>query len=143
MLATHPVDVRLPSDLPLLHLDAAMIERVLVNLLENACKYTPSHTPIRISASVSGDKVRVTVEDDGPGLPTGREEAVFEKFERGHKEDAIPGVGLGLAICQEIVHALGGNITLANRQADGRVLGLIDSRVWGTWLIWLAASTRC
>ncbi|MGD9585237.1 MAG: DUF4118 domain-containing protein [Brachymonas sp.] len=123
MLATHPVDVRLPSDLPLLHLDAAMIERVLVNLLENACKYTPSHTPIRISASVSGDKVRVTVEDDGPGLPTGREEAVFEKFERGHKEDAIPGVGLGLAICRAIVEAHGGSIHGENCVENDRVTG--------------------
>ncbi len=122
-LAAHPVEVHLADALPLLHLDAALIERVLVNLLENAAKYTPPGTPIRVVAAPAGAQVRLTVDDDGPGLPPGREEAVFEKFERGHKEAATPGVGLGLAICRAIVQAHGGRIHGENRLENGRVAG--------------------
>lgn len=122
-LAGHPVDLRLADALPLLHLDAALFERVLVNLLENAAKYTPPGTPIRIAAEPVGAQVRICLDDDGPGLPPGREDAVFEKFERGHKEAATPGVGLGLAICRAIVEAHGGRIHGENRLENGRVAG--------------------
>ena len=75
-LAGRPVKVRLAEDLPLLHFDAALIERVLVNLLENAAKYTPAGSAIEIGARPeSGDVVCLTVDDHGPGLPRGREEA--------------------------------------------------------------------
>jgi len=104
------VQVQLADDLPLLHLDAVLIERVLVNLLENAAKYTGAGLPIEIGAQLQGDEVALTVDDHGPGLPAGREEAIFQKFERGHKESATPGVGLGLAICRAIVQAHGGTI---------------------------------
>lgn len=117
------VQVQLAPDLPLLHLDAALFERVLVNLLENAVKYTPPTAPVRIAAQTRNDAVCITVEDDGPGLPPGREEAVFEKFERGSKEAATPGVGLGLAICRAIVAAHGGSVQGENRLVDGRVAG--------------------
>ncbi|MBS0507394.1 MAG: DUF4118 domain-containing protein, partial [Proteobacteria bacterium] len=117
------VEVRLAPELPLLHLDAALFERVLVNLLENAVKYTPPATPVLIAAEPRGDAVRITVDDDGPGLPPGREEAVFEKFERGSKEAATPGVGLGLAICRAIVQAHGGRMHGESRVVDGRVAG--------------------
>ncbi len=122
-LGHRPVDVQLAPDLPLLHLDAAMFERVLVNLLENAAKYTQPSAEIRIGAVLNGNKVRITIEDDGPGLPPGREEAVFEKFERGNKEAATPGVGLGLAICRAILEAHGGKIHGENRIEHGRVAG--------------------
>lgn len=118
-----PVEVQLAADLPLLHLDATLFERVLTNLLENSAKYTPPGTPVRIAAAAVGDMVRITVDDDGPGLPSGREDAVFEKFERGSKEAATPGVGLGLAICRAIVQAHGGAIRGENRIAAGRVAG--------------------
>lgn len=104
------VALRLAADLPLLHLDAALIERVLVNLLENAAKYTPAGSAIDIAAQAQGDAVHLSISDHGPGLPPGREEALFEKFERGARESATPGVGLGLAICRAIVHAHGGSI---------------------------------
>jgi two-component system sensor histidine kinase KdpD len=110
-LAGRPVAVRLADGLPLLHLDAVLIERVLVNLLENAAKYTPAGSAIEIAAGVAGDHLQLTLQDHGPGLPKGREEAIFNKFERGAKEGAIPGVGLGLAICRAIVQAHGGTIT--------------------------------
>ena len=123
LLARHPVALQLQDDLPLLHLDGTLLERVLANLLENAAKYTPAETPIRIAAAPLAQEVRITVDDDGPGLPPGREEAVFEKFERGSKEQAAPGVGLGLAICRAIVQAHGGRIWGENRQQEGRVAG--------------------
>ena len=122
-LAGRPLSVKLADDLPLLDLDAVLIERVLVNLLENAAKYTPPGSAIEIAGRCQGEQVVVTVDDHGPGLPRGREEAIFEKFERGAKESATPGVGLGLAICRAIVHAHGGTIQGENREADGRVIG--------------------
>lgn len=119
MLSKRKVHVKLADDLPLLHLDTVLIERVLANLLENAAKYTPDNTSIDIAGrSISGDVV-ITVDDEGPGLPAGKEETIFEKFERGHKESATPGVGLGLAICRAIVQAHGGSIRGENREGGG------------------------
>ena len=113
------VRVSLPEDLPLMHLDAVLIERVLCNLLENAAKFTPTGSPIEIAAVASSESVRVTVDDHGPGLPKGREEAIFQKFERGRRESATPGVGLGLAICRAIVEAHGGTISGETRPQGG------------------------
>ncbi|MEO5690376.1 MAG: DUF4118 domain-containing protein [Burkholderiaceae bacterium] len=115
----HPVKVALPADLPLLQFDAVLIERVLANLLENAAKYTPPGSAIRVGAAASRESVEVWVADDGPGLPPGREELIFEKFERGRKESATPGVGLGLAICRAIVIAHGGSILGETRPEGG------------------------
>ncbi|MGB3067845.1 MAG: DUF4118 domain-containing protein [Ottowia sp.] len=123
VLHNRPVEVQLAPDVPLLHLDATLIERVLVNLLENAVKYTPPATALRIGAEVQDDAVRITVDDDGPGLPPAREDAVFEKFERGSKETATPGIGLGLAICRAIVEAHGGRIHGENRLENHRIAG--------------------
>jgi len=117
--AGHPLRVRLPADLPLLRVDAVLMERVLVNLLENAFKYTPPGTPVEIGAEVAGKRVRAWVADAGPGLPPGREERLFEKFERGARESATAGVGLGLAICRAIVEAHGGTIRGENRPEGG------------------------
>jgi len=109
-LAGRPVAVKLAEELPLLEFDAVLIERVLVNLLENAAKYTPPGTAIEIAARADPEFVVVTVSDHGPGLPRGREDVIFQKFERGLKESATPGVGLGLAICRAILQAHGGSI---------------------------------
>ena len=115
-LAGHRLSVQLPDDLPLVHIDAVLIERVLANLLENAVKYTPAGTAIEIGARAGTETIELWVADHGPGLPKGREEELFQKFERGHKESATPGVGLGLAICRAIVQAHGG--TIAGRTRD-------------------------
>jgi len=119
MLKQHTVDVRLADDLPLVRLDAMLIERVLVNLLENASKYTPAGSRVTLAAEVVGDRLTVSVSDDGPGLPPGREEAVFQKFTRGERESATPGVGLGLSICRAIVESHGGTIVAKNRHGGG------------------------
>jgi two-component system, OmpR family, sensor histidine kinase KdpD len=115
----HPIKVALPADLPLLQFDAVLIERVLANLLENAAKYTPEGSTISVVAAATRDSVHVWVADQGPGLPPGREELIFEKFERGRKESATPGVGLGLAICRAIVAAHGGTIRGESRAEGG------------------------
>ncbi len=114
-LKAHPVRVELPADLPLLYGDGVLLERVLVNLFENAAKYTPPGTPITLSARQDGAVVQIDVTDDGPGLPAGDAEDLFRKFSRGDKESSTPGVGLGLAICRAIVQAHGGRISAANR----------------------------
>ena len=123
VLQGRPVRVALADDLPLLHLDAVLFERVLVNLLENAAKYTPPGSAIDIGATAEPATVTLHVDDHGPGLPPGREEALFDKFERGHKEGATPGVGLGLAIARAIVQAHGGSIAAANRLGPAGIDG--------------------
>jgi two-component system sensor histidine kinase KdpD len=117
-LAGYQVGTRLPADLPLVHFDAVLIERVLCNLLENAARYTPPGSCIVIGAATVDAALEVTVSDNGPGLPAGRESELFEKFTRGEKESASPGVGLGLAICKAIVEAHHGVIR-AGRSAEG------------------------
>lgn len=109
-LGDRPVSVTVPVDLPLVRCDAVLVERVLVNLLENAAKYTPAGTPVTIVAAATDDTLRLTVADTGPGVPPGLEATLFEKFTRGHGESAATGMGLGLAICRAIVAAHGGEI---------------------------------
>ncbi|MEA3149981.1 MAG: two-component system, OmpR family, sensor histidine kinase KdpD [Gammaproteobacteria bacterium] len=121
MLKGHSVKVLIAQGLPMVRFDAVLIERVLVNLLENAGKYTPPDSVITLSAMVVGDRLSVSVADNGPGLPPGREEAVFQKFTRGDRESATPGVGLGLAICRAIVEAHHGEITARNQPGGGAV----------------------
>jgi two-component system sensor histidine kinase KdpD len=110
-LAGRIIETRLASALPLVRYDAVLIERVLCNLLENAAKYTPPGARVTVVAATGDGELAVTVQDNGPGLPLGREEAIFEKFTRGERESPIPGVGLGLAICRAIMQAHGGAIT--------------------------------
>ncbi|AXK66124.1 sensor histidine kinase KdpD [Burkholderia sp. IDO3] len=134
VLAHHPARVSLPADLPLLRMDAVLMERLFTNLFENAAKYTPSGAPLDIGAECVTDDgqpyVRVHVDDHGPGLPAGMEARIFDKFTRGEKESATPGIGLGLAICRAIVEAHGGRIGALNRTGpDGRVTG---ARFWFT-----------
>ena len=119
MLQRHSVVVQLPRDLPLVKLDAVLIERVLVNLFENVSKYTPPGSTVTLSAQVLGDQLSVSVADNGPGLPVGREEAVFQKFTRGERESSTPGVGLGLSICRAIIESHQGKIIAASRPGAG------------------------
>jgi two-component system sensor histidine kinase KdpD len=109
-LAAHDVQVALKPDIPLLRFDATLIERVLCNLLENAAKYTPAASRITIAAAAGNDFLMVEVRDNGPGIPSGSEDAIFEKFTRGERESPKPGVGLGLSICRALVQAHGGTI---------------------------------
>jgi two-component system sensor histidine kinase KdpD len=118
-LRDHPLRLVLDPELPLVNCDAVLIERVLVNLLQNATKYTPPGTVIGVTASVATNWLSMEVWDEGPGLPAGHEQDLFEKFTRGHTELAVPGVGLGLAICRAIIDAHGGQIRTENRIGGG------------------------
>jgi len=117
------ITTRLPDDLPLLFIDAGLIERLLVNVLENAVKYTPSDTSLTIVANKMDQVVRLVIEDNGPGLPIGREAVVFDKFTKGNSEAPTAGVGLGLAICRAIAQAHGGRIWGENRMLGDTVCG--------------------
>lgn len=119
LLTLHEVQIALPEDLPLIECDTLLMERVFCNLLENAAKYTPPGSHLMISARVDDRCCEIVFADDGPGLPAGREEALFEKFIRGNAESAIPGVGLGFSIARAIVNAHGGTITAANAAEGG------------------------
>lgn len=119
MLAQHTVRIDLPADLPLLEFDAVLMERVFCNLLENAAKYTPPCSLIEITARRDGDQVEIVIADNGPGLPPGKEESLFEKFTRGHDESSVSGVGLGLAIVRAIVTAHNGTVRAENRPQGG------------------------
>jgi two-component system sensor histidine kinase KdpD len=126
-LIPYKVDLRLPADLPPVYVDASLITQVFTNLLDNIVKYTPPGTHIVITAIADnggaghapGSRVRVTVDDDGPGLPAGDPALLFEKFQRGTGEGTIVGVGLGLAICRAIVRAHGGEIEAHGRPTGG------------------------
>ncbi len=121
-LRAHPVTTRLPTDLPLVPIDELLIEQVFLNLLENAVRHTPAGTPIEVSAHAEGDAVLVEVADRGPGVPAGKEEAVFERFYRAGSSDgtdAGAGAGLGLTICRGIITAHGGRIWLEERPQGG------------------------
>ncbi len=113
-LAQHPVSVKLPPGMPLLRFDAVLMERVLCNLLENAAKYAPPGSPIRIKATTDKKFAHLSVCNDGSRFPPDRLEDLFELFERGDAESNVPGVGLGLAICRAIVQAHGGTIHADN-----------------------------
>jgi two-component system sensor histidine kinase KdpD len=123
VLAGRALAVALPAELPLVALDAVLMERVLVNLLENAAKYGGS--AIGIAARTVGRQIEIDVTDDGPGFPPGREAQLFDKFERGDRESATPGVGLGLAICKAIVEAHGGRISAHNVAAGGACVRIV------------------
>jgi two-component system sensor histidine kinase KdpD len=126
----------IPEDLPLVEFDAALMERVLVNLLENAAKYgTPAAAgqpdAIVVSASARPNALELKVRDFGPGLPTtvkGKEIDLFEKFTRGESESSKRGVGLGLAICKAIVEAHRGHISGAQAPGGGAEFTVILPR---------------
>ncbi|MDU2498335.1 MAG: sensor histidine kinase [Klebsiella grimontii] len=113
------IQLALPDPLLLVHVDGPLFERVLINLLENAVKYAGTEAHIGITAHVDPHNLLLEVWDNGPGIPAGQEQAIFDKFARGNKESAIPGVGLGLAICQAIVEVHGGTISAATRPQGG------------------------
>lgn len=120
LLGRHRVEVRLPDEMSLLFVDGLLLEQVFANLLENAARYTPAGSHVLVSAAVQDREWVVTVADDGPGLPPGSEEVIFDRFYRGPTgPDAGRGSGLGLAICRAIVRLHGGTIRAANRPEGG------------------------
>jgi two-component system sensor histidine kinase KdpD len=116
ILAQHRVEVDLAADLPMLYVDPVLFEQVLFNLLDNAAKYAPAHTTIRIQSWRESEAVTLQILDEGKGIPAGDLERIFDKFYRVQKADQVrAGTGLGLAISRGFIEAMHGTITAANR----------------------------
>lgn len=113
-LLDRPVRTQLPNSLPLVWIDAVLLEQVLINLIENAVKYTPAGSPIDISAEKMPTGLQLVVTDYGHGIPKNMEEKLFEKFYSLETETQEGGVGLGLALCRAIIEAHGGTMRAAN-----------------------------
>ncbi|HKU16347.1 MAG TPA: sensor histidine kinase KdpD [Steroidobacteraceae bacterium] len=118
-LRSYPLEVQIPADLATVHVDADLVVQALANLLDNVAKYTPAGTRVRIAARDEDEWVRVTVDDEGPGLPATDRDRLFDKFQRGRDEGTVVGAGLGLAICRAIVAAHGGTISAGDRPGGG------------------------
>jgi two-component system sensor histidine kinase KdpD len=117
-LGARPVQVSLPSDLPLIAVDPVLFEQVLRNLLDNVAKYTPPSAAVELSAQAVRGGVELRVDDGGPGLQPRVAARVFEKFTRGEHPGA-QGAGLGLAICRGIVEAHGGHLSASRSPLGG------------------------
>jgi len=116
ILAKHNVEVDIAADLPMVSVDAVLLEQVLFNLLDNAAKYAPAETTIGIRSRRDADAVGIQVLDQGSGIPDGDLERIFEKFYRAQKGDRVrPGTGLGLAISRGFIEAMRGSISSGNR----------------------------
>jgi two-component system sensor histidine kinase KdpD len=124
-LADRQVSVKLPPDVPMIFVDTVMIEQVLINLLENALRYTPEKTAIQIIAQAQPTAMKISVADQGMGIPKGSEDKLFEKFYRVKNEAAQSGVGLGLAICRAIIDAHGGSISAKNQATGGAIFSFV------------------
>jgi len=122
ILVDHRLEIDIDPHLPMLRLDYLLFEQALFNILDNAAKYAPPKSLVRISAHRENGSVVVRVEDEGPGIPPGDLERIFDKFYRVHAQDRQrAGTGLGLAICRGFVEAMGGTITAGNRSKGGGV----------------------
>jgi two-component system sensor histidine kinase KdpD len=119
IMASHRAETDIPADLPMLRLDPVLFEQVLFNLFDNAAKYAPAGSTIRIDARKEEGSIVLHVADEGPGIPPADLERVFDSFYRVRKGDHVrAGTGLGLSICRGFVEAMGGTITAGNR-TDG------------------------
>jgi PAS domain S-box-containing protein len=116
---SHTVVVDIEANLPSLDVDIDMIRRVVINLLENAIKYTRSGGEIGVEVERQPDRLTVSVNDTGPGIPEAAQSLIFEKFSRIHHEGRPKGLGLGLAFCRLAVEAHGGGISVENRERVG------------------------
>ncbi|HTP65844.1 MAG TPA: sensor histidine kinase KdpD [Geobacteraceae bacterium] len=118
-LGDRKVEVNLPPGLPLVQLDMALMTHVLVNLLDNALKYSPPAGGIEIASRMEGDRIAIEVIDHGPGVPDEDLTRIFDKFYRIPVPEGAGGTGLGLAIAKGIVEAHGGEIRAENRSGGG------------------------
>ncbi|MGZ5074989.1 MAG: DUF4118 domain-containing protein [Methylobacter sp.] len=118
-LKDRPVRTQLQTSLPLTWMDAVLMEQVLINLIENAIKYTPPGSPIDISAEKQAGNMQLVVSDYGSGIPKGMEEKLFEKFYSLETETQEASIGLGLALCRSIIEAHGGSIHATNIMGKG------------------------
>ena len=117
-LLHRPLSIDVPPDLPLVQMDFALMEQVLVNLLDNACNYSPASASIAIEAYIQNSRLVISVTDGGKGIPPDDLERIFEKFYR-VPGTASGGTGLGLSICRGLVEAHGGTLVASNAPGAG------------------------
>jgi PAS domain S-box-containing protein len=113
------IDITIPENVPYPQVEADMIRRVLINLLENSIKFTPPGGHITIGAEASGPWVMMWVQDDGPGIPPEDQERIFNKFTRLNVAEGTKGIGLGLAYCRLAIEAHGGRIWVVSKPGEG------------------------
>jgi K+-sensing histidine kinase KdpD len=131
LIADRQIIRDIPAELPEIRADATQLERVFANLVENAAKFSPSDTPIRIAASTTDDLLEISVEDEGPGIPPDKLDVIFEKFYRLRGDAApVPGTGLGLAICRRIIETHGGSIHAENSERGARFVARLPVGVY-------------
>jgi two-component system sensor histidine kinase KdpD len=118
-LKKRPIDLKIPDEIPLVNCDTNLVAIVFTNLLDNACKYSPDGSSIRICVENCGKNVEVEVKDSGEGLPKDELEKVFVKFYRGPNQKTMSGTGLGLSICKGIIEAHGGWIRAESKPGEG------------------------
>jgi two-component system sensor histidine kinase KdpD len=121
-LGQRTIQVQIPAALPLIPMDFVLVVHVLVNLLDNAIKYSKPDSALEIQATSTGAEVHISVLDRGIGIPQEDIERVFDKFYRVQRPDQVTGTGLGLAICKGLIEAQGGTIRAANRAGGGTVV---------------------
>ncbi len=120
----HPVNVNMEEGMPLIPMDFVLMEQVIVNLLDNAAKYSPSGAPIEISVACTNGEALIRIADRGPGIPAQELDQVFNKFHRVKQPGQVKGLGLGLSICKGIVEAHRGRIWAENRPGGGSVFSV-------------------
>jgi len=123
-LLNRPVTVDLAPELPLVEMDMVLMNQVLINLLDNAVKYSPPDSAIEVTAWCNENCLLIKTADHGPGIPQQDLERCFEKFYRVPVPEGISGTGLGLSICHGIVEAHGGTICAENRSDGGLAVTL-------------------
>ena len=118
-LGKRPVHINIPDHLPDIPFDTLLIQEVLINLIDNAIKFTPPLTAINIIVEIQNEKMIISIEDYGPGIAMDEMKKLFEKFYRGQKITTERGLGLGLAICRHIIEAHDGQIWAENKEEGG------------------------
>ena len=119
LLRGRPVTVELPPDMPSISLDRELIRRVLRHLLENAARYSPAGSPVRIGAALEADRLLVSISDQGQGIDAAEQAYIFDKFYRGSRQRMLHGTGMGLAIAKAILRAHGGGIDVVSHRDEG------------------------
>jgi K+-sensing histidine kinase KdpD len=112
------VDVRIREDLPLVDADPGLLERILVNLLDNALRHGGQHAPVEVSATAGAESAKIAVVDHGPGVPADQREQLFAPFQRLDDRSTVSGVGLGLSVARGFAEAMGGAL-VADASAGG------------------------
>jgi two-component system sensor histidine kinase KdpD len=121
------------DDLPLVLVDADLIQMVIAQLIDNAVKYSPPGSPILMGAKAGETRVIVHVTDRGPGIPEDEQSRIFDRFYRGARERNLKGSGMGLAIAREIIRAHGEEIWVSSTPGSGSDFCFIAGRSAGAW----------